>query len=55
MTFEFLDLNEDILMHSFKMHKQYICVQQYVIQVLDHYYYFDLAFTNNFLNQFTLI
>lgn len=55
MKFQFLDLNEDILMHSLKKMKQFICVQQYVIQLKDDYYYFDLAFTNNFLNQFSLI
>ena len=55
LRFQFIDLNEDILMHSLKSSKQYICVQQYVIHLKSDYYYFDLAFTNNFLNQFSLI
>lgn len=55
LKFEFLDINEDILKHNLTSNNQYICVQQYVIQLQGEYYYFDLAFTNQFLNQFSLI
>lgn len=53
--FELIDLDENLMMHSLTEQKQYICVQQYLIQVGEEYYYFDLAFTNNFLDRFILV
>lgn len=55
LYFELIDLDENLMMHSLSEHKQYVCVQQYLIQMGDKYYYFDLGFTNKFLDKFKLV
>jgi flagellar motor switch protein FliM len=55
LSFELIDLDENLMMHSLSSNKQYICVQQYLIQLGDNYYYFDIAFTNQFLDRFVLL
>jgi hypothetical protein len=55
LSFEFINLDHRLVGGNYNGSGDYICVQQYVIQIENQYFYFDLAFTNNFLNRFSLV
>ena len=52
---ELMDINNAEIFKNTNIHNQNICVQEYIIQVEEEVFYFDLVFTSKFLEQFTLL
>lgn len=52
---ELMDINNAEILKNSSINNQNICVQEYIIQVEEDIFHFDLVFTSQFLEQFTIV